>query len=261
MSEGPFRPRGEDREPPEPPEDEQPEKRELLKRPPPAPRARNVGGLGPNTTWIIGVLATLFVVYITYNTINTDSQGSRGITSGAALPPFVAPLALSELRCETEDGEQQECDANVQRVEREGIPRACDAHREGAVNSCDLVKRGPVVVAFLVGPSQRCIDEVDLLNGLAPRFPKVQFVAVAIRGDHEDLNDKIRKHGWDIPVAYDHDGAIANAFAVAVCPTITFAYKGGEVEHTSLGTTPEAEIVQHLRTIQQPPPTPTPTIY
>ena len=36
----------------------------------------------------------------------------------------------------------------------------------------------------------------------------------------------IRERGWKLPVAYDHDGAVANAYAVAICPTITFARRG-----------------------------------
>ena len=28
--------------------------------------------------------------------------------------------------------------------------------------------------------------------------------------------------GSDLPVGYDHDGAVANEYAVVVCPTITY---------------------------------------
>ena len=37
-----------------------------------------------------------------------------------------------------------------------------------------------------------------------------------------------------VPVAWDRDGAVANRYAVAICPTITFARQGGEVVGTSL---------------------------
>ena len=46
----------------------------------------------------------------------------------------------------------------------------------------------------------------------------------------------IRTRGWTLPVAYDRDGGVANAYAVAVCPTITFAFRGGRVQGTSLAT-------------------------
>ena len=85
---------------------------------------------------------------------------------------------------------------------------------------------------------------------VAPRFPGVEFAAVAIKGEHEEVNDIIREHGWEIPVAYDHDGALANAFAVAICPTVTFAAKGGEVKSTTLGSATEAEIIERLKTLK-----------
>ena len=106
---------------------------------------------------------------------------------------------------------------------------------EDILNSCELGEDGPYVLAFLVEPSEECADQIDLLDELRPRFKDVQFAAVAIRGDHEELNDLIRARGWELPVAYDHDGAIANAFAVAVCPTITFADTGGIVSADHAG--------------------------
>jgi hypothetical protein len=248
---GPFGPRDGAPEPPEerrPPQE--PEKpRERLKRP--EPPKKGVGGFGPNTTWIVGVVAVLFIVYITYNTITTDAPGSRGVTEGSRLPPFVAPLALANLKCKTADGDIKDCDANVQTSPRKGIPQACAAHRDGAMNSCDMVKNGPVVLAFLVAPSQRCIDQIDLVDRVAPRFPDVQFAAVAIRGDRDDVRRLVRRHGWKLPVAYDHDGAVSNAYAIAVCPTITFARRGGKVAHTTLGDAGSAEVVRNIESIRR----------
>jgi hypothetical protein len=44
----------------------------------------------------------------------------------------------------------------------------------------------------------------------------------------------VRERGWTLPVAHDADGAVANAYAVAICPTITFAHRGGRVEGSAL---------------------------
>jgi hypothetical protein len=38
-----------------------------------------------------------------------------------------------------------------------------------------------------------------------------------------------------VPVGYDRDGAVANLYDVAVCPTVTFAYPGGTALRTTLG--------------------------
>jgi hypothetical protein len=58
---------------------------------------------------------------------------------------------------------------------------------------------------------------------------------VASRGSRSDLRSDIRRHGWRFPVGYDRDGAVANLYDVAVCPTVTFAYPGGTALRTTLG--------------------------
>ena len=56
----------------------------------------------------------------------------------------------------------------------------------------------------------------------------MRFAAVAIRGEpRRRARARRARRGWRLPVGYDHDGAVANAYAVAVCPTITFAHRGG----------------------------------
>ena len=105
------------------------------------------------------------------------------------------------------------------------------------LNSCELAERGPVVLAFVAARSEACDRQVDVLDAPARRYPDVSFAAVAIRGDRDEL----RAH--DPPPRLvaarsrcDRDGGVANAYAVAICPTVTFAYEGGKVEGTSLAT-------------------------
>ena len=54
-----------------------------------------------------------------------------------------------------------------------------------------------------------------------------------MRGKRKDVRRIVRERHWGMPVGYDHDGAVSNAYAVAVCPTITFARRGGKVDSTS----------------------------
>ena len=204
--------------------------------------------MASSATWIAGVVLVVVLLYVTLNSLTTEGPGSKGVGVGMEVPPFAAPLALADLTCE--DGEDGECDANVLVRESDGVPKACDVRGPDILNSCELVEKGPLVLGFLVAPSTKCIDQIDLLDRLRPRFPEVQFAAVAIRGDHDELNGIIRERGWKLPVAYDHDGAIANAFAVAVCPTITFADTGGAVRKTTLGTAGEQEIVRAIRALK-----------
>ena len=182
---------------------------------------------------LVGLLAFAAMVYIVLNTLRTEGPGSRGLPVGSKLPAFAVPLALSDL-----DG-----DANVS-------GRACSVRGAQILNSCELVRRGAVVLAFFAEPSERCDDQIDMLDRLRRRFADVQFAAVAIRGNRQRLRGRVRERGWSLPVGYDRDGAVANAYAVAVCPTITLARRGGTVARTLLGSQDERTLtaaVQELR--------------
>jgi hypothetical protein len=158
---------------------------------------------------------------------------------------LAAPLALSDL----------EGDANIATKPDsgdEGSRPACEVRGRDILNSCELAERGPVVLAFVATRSQACDRQVDALDRARERYPDVSFAAVAIRGDRDDLRDLIRRRGWGLPVAYDHDGAVANAYAVAICPTVTFAHKGGKVEGTSFTLVDGAELRQRIERIRSP---------
>jgi hypothetical protein len=234
MSEGPFSPRGpQEPRPPQAPAP-QPQRTGPRPKPPPAPQ-----GMASQATWILGVLVILVLTYITVNTIRTTKPGSRGVRPGTVLPPFAAPLATSPVNK----------DANVLIKRSNGVPKACDVRGPQILNSCQLAERGPSVIAFLATRSQECVDEIDRVDALRARFPQVQFAAVAIRGDRSDLRKVIRDHHWGLPVAYDRDGAVSNAYAIAVCPTITFARKGGKVASSILGEAKPDAVVRHVQAL------------
>jgi hypothetical protein len=172
---------------------------------------------------IVGVLALVLIAYISYNSLTTEGPGSRGVDPGGELPAFAAPLALADL----------EGDADM----------SCDQRGEDILNVCELSERGPVVLAFFAEPIARCVEQIDVLDRLRTRFPAVQFAAVATLGDRDELRERVRDRGWELPVGYDHDGAVANAYAVAVCPQITFARRGGEVTRTTFGSQTEDQLV------------------
>jgi len=180
----------------------------------------------------IGVLACAALAYIGWNTLRTEGPGSRGPAQGRELPRFAVPLALSDL----------EGDANVS-------GRACSVRGPKVLNSCELAKRGPVVLTFFAEPVARCDDEIDQVERMRARFPDVQFAAVAIRGSRADLRRRVRDRGWELPVGYDRDGAVANQYAVAVCPTITLA-RDGKVVQTLLGSQDDAQLENAVRELQ-----------
>ena len=231
MSEqGPFGVRERGEEPPQRPAGP--------KAPEPQPPARR-----STVTWIVGVAVVLAIAYITLNTIRTDAPGSRGLDPGDRMPPFAAPLALSSL----------EGDANLASEPDQGGQGkrpACEVRGADILNSCQLAERGPVALAFVATRSKACDEQIDALERVRADYPDISFAAVAIRGDRDDLRRLIRRRGWTLPVGWDRDGGVANAYAVAICPTVTFAYADGRVEGTTLTLIDGAELRARLEKLR-----------
>jgi hypothetical protein len=199
--------------------------------------------------WLVGVIGVVVLAYITLNTLRTESVGSRGPEAGTQLPPFAMPLAQS----------RSDADANIATKPDsgpEGARPACTVRGPGILNVCELAERGPVVLAFMATRSRRCEDQVGVLDRVAPRFPGVGFAAVAVRGDHEALRRVVRERGWRLPVGYDHDGAVANLYGVAVCPLITFAARGGKVAGTELSFLDERALAARVAALEHGRPLP-----
>ena len=192
--------------------------------------------------WFVGVAAFLLIVYVTVNTLSTHGVGSRGIPIGDRMPPFAAPLALSGLKG----------DVNVATRRNQGragrVP-ACSVRGPAVLNSCDLEARGPVVLVFIATRGASCTRQLDVVERLRGAFPGFQFAAVGIRGGRGDLRTLVRRHGWGFPVAYDHDGGLANVYGVAVCPQITYARPGGIVTATTFGQLGSGELRARLQTL------------
>jgi hypothetical protein len=191
-------------------------------------------------TWWFGVLVFLILAYIGYNTLRNAGHGTSGIAPGKRLPPFAVPLAVSDLNG----------DANVATHSGEGSNGqrpACSVRGPRVLNSCQLATGAPSAIAFLVTRGGDCTKQLDVIERVRARYPQVRFAGVAIRGSRSDLRADIRSHGWRFPVGYDRDGAVANVYGVAVCPTITFAYPGGTALRTTLGLLNEAKLRATLR--------------
>jgi hypothetical protein len=199
-------------------------------------------GAARTGTWIAGVACVLALAYIALNTLGTDAPGSKGLQQGETLRPFAMPLATSPGR---------EFDANVATKAGQGARRpACQVRGPEILNSCELAERGPVVLAFFATGDRRCVRQVDVLDRLARRFPDVSFAAVAINATREDAAPLVRRHRWRLPVGYDHDAAVTNLYAVAVCPLVTFADRGGKVTGSALGLQDGAAVERRVEALR-----------
>jgi hypothetical protein len=202
-------------------------------------------GAARTGTWIAGVACLLALTYIVLNTLGTDAPGSKGLKEGEKMPPFAVPLATAPGPDDT--------DANVATKPGEGNAhhRACDVRGPGVLNSCELTARGPVVLAFFATGDRRCVREVDVLDRLAPRFPGVSFAAVAIKAKRAQTAAVVRRQGWRVPVGFDHDAAVTNLYAVAICPLVTFARSGGVVTETALGFQDAAAVARRVQALER----------
>jgi hypothetical protein len=141
-------------------------------------------------------------------------------------------------------------DANVAREGDSGDlgkRPACEVRGPQVLNVCQLAERGPLVLAFLAVPAKSCRRQLDLIDRVRGRFPDVQFAGIGIRGDRKELGDLVDEHHWGFPVGHDRDGVVSNLYAVAGCPTLTFAYPGGIVMRSTVGSLDERGLVRHLR--------------
>jgi hypothetical protein len=198
----------------------------------------------PRYGWIVAVAVFALIVYVSLNTLRSDHVSSRGPTAGSRVPPFAAPLALGGV----------EGDVNVARGAGEGEAGhrpACSVRGPGIVNSCELAERGPFVLAFLATRGTKCTRQLDVIERARAAHPDVQIAAVAIRGGRGDLRALVRRHGWRFPVAYDHDGVLANLLGVAVCPLLTYALPGGIVQGSTVGEVDGPDLDRRLTALER----------
>jgi hypothetical protein len=191
-----------------------------------------------------GVVLAVFVVallgFITLNSVSSEGPGSKGLPAGTKLPPFAMPLSTSACR--------GACDANIAIRTGQGSAGsrpACSVRGPTILNSCELAERGPFVLAFVFQPVRRCRDQVATLARVHARHPGVQVAIVAVRADAA----KARSLGSALPVGYDHDGAVAQEYAVVVCPTITYVARGGRIVGSTAGPQDERTVEAWIRRI------------
>jgi peroxiredoxin len=195
-------------------------------------------------SWFLGVVVVLLLGLVLLNTLRTKGNGSAGPEVGSVAPPFAAPLVFSAFG--------DDADVNVARKAgqgRNGKVPACSVTDPGVLNLCRLYATRPVVLIFMATKGGQCIRQLDIVQRLQPQFAGVAFAAVSIRGSRGDLKRLTRKHGWTFPVAYDHDGILANLYGIAVCPQLTFIRRNGRVADTAVGVVAPAELTRRVRAL------------
>jgi len=200
---------------------------------------------------VVGLLFAAVVAIALLNARGGESGGTLGLDERPRLwplPEFAVPVAASEL----------EGDANVAQddcetfqvpcpVEARRVP-ACRVPGADAIRVCDHFDR-PLVISFWFSKGGgTCVEQQDAVNAAYRRYrERVGFLSLNVRDDRDAVRDLIRERGWEMPVGYDHDGAVASLYRVGICPTFAYVYPGGVLQSASIGYLSVARLGAHVR--------------
>ena len=209
---------------------------------------------GSRYSLFVGLAFLVIVLLAFINLVTTRNTGTLGLekeTKDLPLPEFAVPVAASNLEgdaniaqdnCETS---QLPCPADSRRTP------ACRVGGADVIRVCDLFDR-PLVISFWFTRGGDCESQQDVVNEAFRRYRgRVNFLSLDVRDSRDTVRNLIRERGWQMPVGYDHDGAVSNLYRVGGCPTFVYAYPGGILEDATIGQLSlpqlEANVRQLLR--------------
>jgi hypothetical protein len=187
----------------------------------------------------VGLAFVVLIVVATANTLRTRDDGILGTGDtdrGAPLAQFAVPELLG-----SQSGDanvfQDDCETSANPCpEDDQRTPACSIDPSEVIRVCDLFDR-PLVISFWFTRSADCLPTQDVVDSVGRRFAgRVNFLSIDVRDDRDEARGIVRDRGWQIPVGYDADGAVANLYRVGGCPTVAFAYPGGLFSTAALGT-------------------------
>jgi len=196
----------------------------------------------------VGIAFVALIVIAGINTISNDSGGVLGSSDEAGLP--LEQFAVPDARLGTEGDAniaQDDCDsARIPCPEESRRTPACAVDVPGAIRVCDLFDR-PLVLSFWFTRGGSCEEEEDVVERAYRRYKdRVNFLAIDVRDDADEVRTLIEERGWTHPVGLDRDGALSNLYRVGGCPTIVFAFPGGILQSTAIGELTEGELFDRI---------------
>ncbi|HYH60950.1 MAG TPA: redoxin domain-containing protein, partial [Solirubrobacterales bacterium] len=186
---------------------------------------------------IVGIAFVVLIAYATYNSIQTDEGGLLGADDaerGRALPEFAVPNIDSGVEADA-NVFQDDCETSQNPCPEPRVP-ACQIEDPDAIRVCDLFDK-PLAISFWFTGGADCLDEQDAFNSASERFEgEINFLSVNIRDDIDEVRSISEERGWTVPVGWDRDGAVSNAYRVGLCPTLALALPGGLLSDALIGT-------------------------
>jgi hypothetical protein len=188
---------------------------------------------------VVGLLFAIVIAIAAINTLGNDNQKTLGLDELGRhwpLPEFAVPAAAGQLEGDANVG-QDDCETSQDPCPAEArrLP-ACQLRTPGAIRICDFFDR-PLVLSFWFSRGGGgCTEQQDVVDDVHARYgERVGFLSLNVRDDRDTVRDLIRRRGWNMPVGYDRDGAVAGLYHVGGCPTFAYVYPGGTLHGASIG--------------------------
>lgn len=178
----------------------------------------------------VGIAFAVLIIVATINTFRNPPGGLLGVNedvAGLALPEFALPDVRSPLDGDANvyqdncSSSENPCPADAQRTP------ACRIDVKGALRICDFFDK-PLAISFWFMRGATCVPAQDTFDQVAQQYgDRVGFLSIDVRDDRDAVRKMVAQHGWQVPVGWDRDGAVANLYKVGGCPTVAFVYPGG----------------------------------
>jgi hypothetical protein len=186
---------------------------------------------------LVGLVFIAVIAVAGINLLSNEDAGVLGSGDEGDLPlaQFAVPDARSDLEGDANIA-QDDCESpSIPCPEGDQRTPACEVEVPGAIRVCDLFDR-PLVLSFWFTRGGDCEAQEDVFESVYRRFrDRVNFLAVDVRDDTDEVRRLIAERGWTHPVGLDRDGALSNLYRVGGCPTFLYAYPGGIIESTTIG--------------------------
>jgi hypothetical protein len=197
-----------------------------------------VKGVANRYSVIVGLIFLILIGLATLHSLSGGGEDTLGLDKQPArwpLPEFAVPAAAGDLEGDA-NIYQDDCGSSSLPCSEEP-PRvpACQITTPGAIRVCDLFDR-PLVLSFWFGTESGCERQQDVVSTVAARYRgRVNFLSLDVRDSRGSVRELVRERGWEMPVGFDRDGAVAALYRVGGCPTFAYAYPGGTLESASIG--------------------------
>jgi hypothetical protein len=194
-------------------------------------------------TLLVGLLFVAVIVVAVVNGVG-GGEGTLGLDEQEArwpLPEFAVPLAAGRLEGDANVAQDDCATSEVPCPPQERRTPACRVRSPEAIRVCDLFDR-PSVLSFWFDRGD-CVAEQDALDSAFRRYgDRVGFLSIDVRDSRDTVRELISGRGWQVPVGYDRDGAVAALYRIGGCPTFAYVYPGGTLQSASIGVLGADEI-------------------